>query len=351
MPTEARAPAAASATIGPAPASLWRLARPRLLPFVLGLVILGWAWAHWDRALTVRGGGALGWVLLAWTALHTGTLWLNAALDRDEGPVLLGDPAPVPPAAGAMGYLALLLCVLFALPAGAVPTACAAGCAALAVLYSHPRAVGKGHPLGGPLVNVLGYAGFSPAAGFAVVGVPPDVRTLLVWPLVAAGILGTYFAAQAFQADEDRARGYRTLVATHGPRVVLRAVRACFLVAMVGGCALAVAGWLPRPLLLAVAAWLPVDRYLVAWAARPDGGTEAHARGFARRLGLVLGLAIGLALVPYVVDSFFDRPVAGLATAAGHPPDRPLLPPSAMRHWERSTSGPDRSTNEGLPDR
>jgi 4-hydroxybenzoate polyprenyltransferase len=319
-----------------APTALWRLSRPRLLPFVLGLVVLGWAWAHWDRALTVRGGGALGIALLAWSALNAGTLWLNAVLDRDEGPVLLGEAVRPPPHTTRWAYAALAAALGLAFWAGPVVGGCMVGCVVLAVLYSHPATQWKGHPVGGPLVNVLGYAGFSPAAGFAVAGVGPDARTLVVWPLVAVGILGTYYAAQAFQGEEDRARGYRTLVATHGPRVVLQVVRSCFLVAMVGGAALAAVGWLPRPLLLAVGAWLPVDRYLAGWAAAPGGGTEAQARGFARRLGWVLALAIVLAFVPYVVDSFLDRPVAGLGTAAGHPPDRPRLSPAAMRQWERS---------------
>ncbi|MCA9571391.1 MAG: hypothetical protein KC656_26310, partial [Myxococcales bacterium] len=66
-------------------ADLWTLARPRLMPFVVGLVVLGYAWAHWDRALVVRGGRELLVVCVAWALLHAGTLWLNAALDRDEG--------------------------------------------------------------------------------------------------------------------------------------------------------------------------------------------------------------------------------------------------------------------------
>ncbi len=318
------------------PRRLWALSRPRLLPFVLGLVVLGWAWAHWDRALTVRGGGPLGVALLAWTALNAGTLWLNAALDRDEGPVLLGEPVAVPPETTACAYLALVVAVGLGWAAGPTVGLCAAGCAVLAVLYSHPRTVWKGHPVGGPFVNLAGYAVLSPMAGFSVVGVPPDLRTLLVWPLAAIGILGTYFAAQAFQGDEDRRRGYRTLVATHGPRVVLGVVRACLLVAVAGGLALAAAGWLPRTLLVGAVGWWWVDRDLRDWSTAADGGTEARARGFARRLGWVLAVAIVLAFLPYLVDSVRNRPVAGLGTAAGHPPDRPLLAPSAMRQWERS---------------
>ena len=51
------------------------------------------------------------------------------------------------------------------------------------------------------------------------------IRTVVVWLCGGSGVLGCYFAVQAFQADEDRARGYRTLVATHGPKAVLLAGR------------------------------------------------------------------------------------------------------------------------------
>jgi 4-hydroxybenzoate polyprenyltransferase len=316
-------------------AAWWTLSRPKLLPFVLGLVVLGWAWAHWDRAMTLRNAPALGYALVAWAWLHAGTLWLNAALDRDEGEVLLGEAVAPPPGTEAAGYAGLLVCLGFAWMAGPIVTACAAACCVLAVAYSHPSLVWKGHPLGGPLVNVVGYGLLSPMAGFAVADVPPDARTLAMWPLAAVGILGTYFTAQAFQAEEDGRRGYRTLAATHGPAVVLAAVRVCFAVALLGGLVLSVIGWLPRTLLVGVVAWVPTDRYLARWAAEPGGGNEAWARSFARRLGATLLLAIGLAFVDYVVDSWNGAPVAGLGTAAGHPHDRPRLPPAEMRRWER----------------
>ena len=79
-----------------------------------------------------------------------------------------------------------------------------------------------------------------------------------------------------------------------------------------------------------------VDRYLVAWSDQPGGGNERWARGFASRLGALLLAGIALAFWDYAWDSFHDRPVAGLGTAAGHPPDRPLLPPDQMRIWERT---------------
>ena len=36
--------------------ALYALARPKLLPYVLLLTTAGYGWAHWDRALTMRGG-------------------------------------------------------------------------------------------------------------------------------------------------------------------------------------------------------------------------------------------------------------------------------------------------------
>ena len=217
--------------------ALWRLARPRLLPYVLGLVLIGFAWAHWDRALTARGGGGLGWVMLAWTCLHAGTLWLNAALDQDEGEVLFGRPVRPPPTTSLAGYLALAASVPLAWIGHPLAGIAVLVCAILAVAYSHPRLAWKGHPLGGPIVNIVGYGLLSPLAGWSVVGVAPNARTVLVWLLFGCAIFGTYLAAQAFQQEEDRQRGYRTLVATHGPRTVLLGARAAIGVAMIGGLA------------------------------------------------------------------------------------------------------------------
>src|SRR4051794_3330508 len=90
------------------PRAFWLLARPRLMPYVLLLPVVGFGWAHWDRALELHGDGALVLVLLAWTCLQAGTLWLNASLDRDHGPVLMGRSVPLPHGLVVGGYLALL---------------------------------------------------------------------------------------------------------------------------------------------------------------------------------------------------------------------------------------------------
>src|SRR5271155_3822962 len=96
------------------PRALWILARPRLMPFVLLLPIVGFGWGHWDRALDLRGAAGLPWVLAAWLLLQTGTLLLNAALDRDSGEILMGRPVDVPQMTAAYGYAALVIAVFFA---------------------------------------------------------------------------------------------------------------------------------------------------------------------------------------------------------------------------------------------
>jgi 4-hydroxybenzoate polyprenyltransferase len=301
--------------------TLFELARPRLLPFVLLLPLVGFGWAHWDRALALRGGSHLLCVWAAWTALQAGTLWLNAALDRDKGEVLFGRAVSVPPRIVPTAYLALLGGVALGFVGAPSAGWAAAACAVLAVLYSHPRTVWKAHPVLGPLVNGVGYGLLSPLAGWAVVRVAPDARTIIVWLLAGLAVLGCYFAAQTFQGDEDQARGYRTLVATHGPHATLLAGRVCIGVALLGGTALAAVGWLPRLCLVALPLGWWIDRWLRRWSELPDGGSERWARGLALRM-LIAGLVcVGLAYVDYGMELVTEAPAAGQGTAGGHPGD------------------------------
>jgi hypothetical protein len=301
--------------------ALVTLARPRLLPFVLFLPLVGFGWAHWDRALPLAEGvfGRLLAVLAGWTALQAGTMWLNAALDRDGGEVLFGRAVAVPPGITFCALAALLLGVVLAFAGGVLPGALALLCAGLSLLYSYPATAWKGHPLLGPAVNGAGYGLLSPLAGWSLVGVAPDVRSLVVWLLGGLGTLGCYFAAQAFQRDEDLARGYRTLVVTHGPAGVVLAARLCLGAGFLGGTLLSALGWLPRLCLVGLPLWLWVDR----WLARDRERNEWWARGLALRLLLGALLAIAVALVDYAGDLMQDGPVAGLATAHGKPPDVP----------------------------
>lgn len=312
-------------------ARLVALARPRLMPFVMLLPLMGWAWAHWDRALVARAGGELLGVMGAWGLLHAGTMWLNAAVDRDQGEVLFGRAVEPPSATASWGYAALLASVVVAATMHTSAGVACAACAAMSILYSHPQTLWKGHPTGGPLVNVVGYGVLSPLAGWVLVGVSVNPRTVVVWGLAQVGILAAYFAAQAFQQEEDRARGYRTLVATHGPRVVLRAARLCLAIGFLSGLALAVVGWIPRLCVFGALGWWWVDRWMARWVAQPDGGDGTWAAGFANRMAFALILGISLAFVEYAHQSLTGKPVAGLGTVRGIPEDRPRLPPRILR--------------------
>ncbi len=319
--------------------ALWHLSRPKLLPFVLLLVLCGYGLTHWDRGLVARGAPTLGLTLVAWALLHAGTLWLNAAVDRDEGPVLYGKAVAPPPYAAAAGYAALALCVLIAALAQPAIGLAASLCSILAIAYSHPSALWKGHPTLGPLVNLVGYGLLSPLVGFLAVDVPPTWRLCFVWVTGGIGVMGAFFAAQAFQHDEDAARGYRTFVVTHGAVACVRAARLCMGVGMAVGITLAAVGWVPRVCLVALPVALWVDAHFRTWLAVPGGGDVSHARTLVLRLLAGALIAITLCFGDYFWNDAHGLPVAGLGTAAGHPPDRPLLPPGAMRRWEAQNHG------------
>jgi len=309
----------------------WILARPAGLWLPPLLPLLGYGWAHWDRALITYRPAAVVPVALAWVALQAGTLWLNAVRDRDQGEVLLGRAVPVPAGTPVLAALALLLSVALSALAGWQPAACAAGCVVLSVLYSHPRLAFKAHPVLGPAVNVLGYGVLSPLAGYAVVGTPLTWRTLATLLLLALPVLGWTFISQAFQQDEDRRRGDRTLVATHGPRAVLRAGRLALGSAASVLVLLVVLGWYPPAVLLALVGAVGTDVALARWSRDLQGG-ERRARSVLRLGVLTLALTLAGAVGDYAWDTASGGPVAGLATPAGLPPDRrPRPAPQQIR--------------------
>ena len=170
-------------------------------------------------------------------------------------------------------------------------------------------------------MNWVGYGQLSTLVGWMSVRVAPNSRTIAVWMLGGFGVLGCYFAAQAFQGQEDQRRGYRTLVVTHGPFATLLASRVCLGVSFLGGVFLAAIGWLPRVCLAAFPLGIWVDQWLVRWSKEPFGGNESWARGLAFRLFTAISLAVGLAYADYFWSWGMDVPSAGLGTAGGHPPD------------------------------
>ena len=294
------------------------LARPKGALLIASLPLVGFGFGLWDR-----GSDVAPWIVAprvlglfgAWLAGHAGAMWLNAELDRDEGAVLFGEPVEVPRGTALAGYLALVVFVLGGLWLGPLAGACAAANALLAILYSHPRVALKGHPFGGPFVNGVGYGLLSPLGGWSVSGTPFTWRAGIVFTLGTFLVLGTYFSAQAFQQEEDGARGYRTLVVTHGPRRTLGVARACLLVPAVGMSAAALFGAFPRIALIALPIWFYADRHLRLWRATEGGGTGADS---AKLVGwLALGIVVGITVlyVDHFVAMAQGAPLGGCGTA------------------------------------
>lgn len=293
--------------------SLWRLARPRMGLWAAAAPAFGYGYGHWEFALD--GVNPLGLVLLvpAWGLVHAGTLWYNACLDPGEGDVLFGEGAEPVPHLQLAAFVALAIAVVLATLASPRAGGCAAVAAALAILYSHPRTAWKSHPVLGPLVNVVGYGELSLVAGWALVEVPFTTRWGLSLTITSAWALGLYFAAQVFQEDEDRRRGHRTLVATHGAEVTRRAARAAFLVGDAVLVVLLVAGWYPRLCAVGLPALFMADRHL------RHIGDEAWARGLVKLLLLAGMLSVAGACAQFILDICAGGVVAGLATAGGRP--------------------------------
>lgn len=297
---------------------LFALARPKGAWIIASLPLAGLGYGLWERGSTIslgRVAPSLGLLWLSWLVGHAGAMWLNAELDRDHGPVLLGRAVPVPRGTALAGYGALALSVAIALPLGLVPAGCAAACAVLAVLYSHPRAALKGGAVGGPLINGVGYGALSPIAGWAVADVVPTWRAGLTLAIIVSMILGAYFAAQAFQRDEDARRGYRTLVVTHGPRWTLTMARACLLAGMLTALGLTALGAYPRALLVAAPLLWLADRHLAKWRNVPDGGDGSWAGRLIVWLALASLTIIFAAYVDHFTLLFRGLPPGGCGTA------------------------------------
>jgi 4-hydroxybenzoate polyprenyltransferase len=285
----------------------------------LWIPLIGYGFAHWDRALDWTNPRAFLVLLGAWLLLNAGTMWLNQALDPEQSAGLFTLPTPLPRHLDGCGYAALVLATATAAIADLWVGVCAAACAVLAVLYSHPATAWKGHPVAGPAVNVVGYGVLSTTAGWLLVGVSLNLRTAAVIGLLTLWLLGATFCAQAFQLDHDRRRDHRTLVATHGPRVCLQTARFCMDGAVGAVLVLTLLGWFPRLCLVATPAFWWADRWLSQWQQQPRGGGPAWAAGLVHRMMLGGSLMFAAAYADYLLDCATGNPVAGLATASARP--------------------------------
>jgi 4-hydroxybenzoate polyprenyltransferase len=298
--------------------ALWTLARPKMLPWLWLLLAAGYGYGHWELAMDLLDPRPFGWLFGAWTLLHVGTMWLNAWRDQDDGPVAFGEATPAPRWLGALALLPLAGCVALAWPTGGIARWAAVASVVLSLLYSNPWWAWKAHPIGGPLVNALGYGVLTPMATATAVGMPLSPRSLASFSLMGVAMMGLAFAAQAFQQEEDRARGDRTLVATHGPATTLLAARICLGAAAAGALLLAILGWYPRACLAGFPLFIWVDAHMAKWAKKPQGGGPEDARTLLLRLAASAGVLILAAVGTYLVQWWFGWPLSGMGTASGH---------------------------------
>ena len=293
--------------------------RPKGLLCVLCLPLIGYGWGHWDYALPARGLDELVFVMLAWTCFHCGSMWMNAYLDRDECDVIFGTATHVPPWIPSLSFVTFLIgigiCCAVSWWMGGIGVVVALS----GWLYSSRIYCLKGHATGGPLVNAVGYGLLSPLAGWLIVDVAMNPRTAVTSAVLLMGVMGSYFCLQGYQYDEDRKRGYRTLVATHGVAITLGVGRTCFGIVVLLILLMAIVGWYPSIVVCTVPVWLWFDRWIMLWRKAEVPEDIFWPSGFVRR-ATALGVFFFLCVFGvYIWDSFSGQSVAGFATPAGHP--------------------------------
>lgn len=201
------------------------------LPFQLTLAPL-FLWGFF------LGEGRLGTAfLLGFVSLHfflyPGITAFNSAYDRDKGPVSgMLEPPEVPAGLLRFSILLQLLGMALAAPLGAAFLAIYIVIASLAACYSHPRLRWKASPWGSALVVAVGQGGLGFLAGWSAASRLPDLSSApaLLGALGAAlTVLGLYPSTQAFQIEEDAARGDRTLAVVLGPARALHLGSLCLL--------------------------------------------------------------------------------------------------------------------------
>ena len=301
--------------------ALWTLSRPKGMLFVSFLPMVGYAFAFWDHGCedpSAHPFGILALLALAWAVPHAGTMWLNAGLDRDEKPTLFGESVAVPKHIALFAYPTFAFAIALGFWLSIGTGICVILCSILSILYSHKAFAWKAHAYGGPFANLVGYGALSPIGGFLVAGFAPTMRGALVLVIAMTWILSAYFAAQAFQFDEDNERGYRTLVVVKGPAFTLTLTTTLYRLAALGTLALAAAGWFPRVVLVALPGFIWVDFLLRDWRKQPKGGDVSWAKKFFIRLFIVSLVVLVFVCFDYEWRRSATGMPGGLATMSGH---------------------------------
>lgn len=286
--------------LGPAFDYLLHL-RPAEWPVMAAHTALGAVLAGAGDVLGLAVLGVTLWVV----CLNGGTLAINSAFDRDEGDIAyLRSPPPPPRHLFAFGMGLMLaggLAAAVLLPRAY--TLVYAVCMAMSVAYSVPPLRLKAVAFADWAINMVGFGTLTPLAGWAATGreltLPMALVFLAFCPLFAA----LYPLTQLYQADEDRARGDRTLALRLGMRrsldVALGAMLLCFalLAAAAAQTGWGATEWRWLALVMALGGWLAV---LLPWRRAAGAWAPAeHQRGMYRALAAwaVTDVAVALAWV------------------------------------------------------
>lgn len=211
---------------------------PLLSPIYLFGVLLGFDASGADGSALGHLDPWLGWVALH-VFLYGGATAFNSFYDRDEGPVggMLHPPG-VDPGLLPFSYAVMAIGLLLAVPIGSAFLVTSLVLFVAFVAYSHPLTRWKASTWGalatifvgqGVIGFILGWSTVAEIGGLAT------VRAGIAMAATGIVVTGLYVVTQAYQADEDGARGDRTLPVVWGPS---RAVLAATLALAPGGAAL-----------------------------------------------------------------------------------------------------------------
>jgi 4-hydroxybenzoate polyprenyltransferase len=165
--------------------------------------------------------------------------------------------------------------------------------------YSHPRTRWKASTWGALATIFVGQGVIGFVLGWSTVADPSGLASPRAWlAMVATGIVvtGLYVVTQAYQAEEDGARGDRTLPVVWGPA---RAVRAATLALAPGGAALwwellRVGG--PAVGVASAAGFAVLAAWMFAWSLRIERTDVTANFRTAMRIWTTSGTALSITL-------------------------------------------------------
>ena len=221
--------------------------------------------------------------------LYGGTTAFNSYYDRDEGPIG-GMLAPPAVDAGLLPFSLIVQAIglALALAVGGWFVVAWIVLFLLFTAYSHPAVRLKAHPVAAIAAIALGQGAVGFAAGWLVFASVGDLLTLgplVRMALTASIVTGLYVVTQSYQADEDRARGDRTLPVLLGPS---RALRLAVVILMPGGVALVadLARW-AGPFVAATAAVVLAGVAVAIWRWASEIVSASTEANFRRAMGIV----------------------------------------------------------------